>query len=115
MSYTGGPQIVNFRPSDEASWSLWAQCAKPGTPGMFPADGDHEGIQTAKAVCEVCPVRAECLTQALSTREKFGVWGGLTTDEREGLRRRDVRIATKSGCVRKTPTQMADSVLGEVA
>jgi WhiB family redox-sensing transcriptional regulator len=27
----------------------------------------------------------ECLRQALATREPYGVWGGTTESEREGL------------------------------
>ncbi len=41
--------------------------------------------ERAKAVCETCPVRVECLDWALATEEQFGVWGGLTADERRAL------------------------------
>ena len=41
----------------------------------------------AKAVCESCPVRAECLDHAVSSGERYGVWGGLTSDERLTWRR----------------------------
>jgi WhiB family transcriptional regulator, redox-sensing transcriptional regulator len=41
----------------------------------------------AKAVCESCPVRAECLDHAVSSGERYGVWGGLTSDERSTWRR----------------------------
>jgi WhiB family redox-sensing transcriptional regulator len=39
----------------------------------------------AKAICRRCPVIAACATFALSTREPYGVWGGLTPEERLGL------------------------------
>lgn len=32
-----------------------------------------------------CPVRAQCAAHALQVREPYGVWGGLTEDEREEL------------------------------
>jgi WhiB family redox-sensing transcriptional regulator len=32
-----------------------------------------------------CPVRVECATHALAVREPYGVWGGLTEDEREEM------------------------------
>jgi WhiB family redox-sensing transcriptional regulator len=32
-----------------------------------------------------CPVRAQCAAHALTVREPYGVWGGLTEDEREEL------------------------------
>lgn len=48
---------------------------------------------TAKAICATCPVVAECLDHALSVREPYGVWGGMTEHERAELltRRRRAR------------------------
>lgn len=42
----------------------------------------------AKAVCLGCPVRTECLADALDNRIEFGVWGGMTERERRALLRR---------------------------
>jgi WhiB family redox-sensing transcriptional regulator len=42
----------------------------------------------AKAVCMGCPVRTECLSDALDNRVEFGVWGGMTERERRALLRR---------------------------
>ncbi len=42
----------------------------------------------AKAVCTGCPVRTECLADALDNRVEFGVWGGMTERERRALLRR---------------------------
>jgi WhiB family redox-sensing transcriptional regulator len=50
-------------------------------------DESNEGIWYAKAVCEACPLTVKCLNKALDTRERWGVWGGLSTDERERLRK----------------------------
>jgi len=41
----------------------------------------------AKALCAVCPVVQECLNHALTVREPYGVWGGLTINERDQLLR----------------------------
>ncbi|MFM8191139.1 MAG: WhiB family transcriptional regulator [Candidatus Nanopelagicus sp.] len=38
-------------------------------------------IAQAKALCGLCPVRAKCLTAALSRAEPCGVWGGELFDE----------------------------------
>lgn len=43
--------------------------------------------QRAKAVCTSCPVRIECLEHAIASGERYGVWGGLTFDERVTFRR----------------------------
>lgn len=44
-------------------------------------------VDFAKSFCLLCPadVRRECLVGALSRSEPYGVWGGLTTDERNAL------------------------------
>jgi WhiB family redox-sensing transcriptional regulator len=42
----------------------------------------------AKAICARCPVRPDCLAYALDTGEAYGVWGGLSEDERRALLRR---------------------------
>ena len=33
-------------------------------------------VETAKAVCGECPVKEQCLADALERREPWGVWGG---------------------------------------
>lgn len=40
----------------------------------------------ARAICATCPVRLECLEHAIH-HEQFGVWGGLSSEEREQIRR----------------------------
>lgn len=39
----------------------------------------------AKALCAVCPVVQQCLEHALAVREPYGVWGGLTINERDSI------------------------------
>jgi WhiB family redox-sensing transcriptional regulator len=36
----------------------------------------------AKAICVTCPVKGDCLDYALTIREPYGIWGGLTEAER---------------------------------
>jgi WhiB family redox-sensing transcriptional regulator len=67
---------------------------------FFPERGDP--TMPAKAVCSQCPVRAECLRDALGQRERFGVWGGLSERERRVLRGRMVRGATIDTVVAET-------------
>jgi WhiB family redox-sensing transcriptional regulator len=42
----------------------------------------------AKRICIGCPVRQECLDYALVSNQRFGIWGGLTEEERRPVRRR---------------------------
>jgi len=48
----------------------------------------------AKAVCQGCPVRTECLADALDNRVEFGVWGGMTERERRALLRRRPNVTS---------------------
>lgn len=62
-----------------------AACRNEDLELFFAVDGREE---EAKAVCQRCPVRWECLTYALETRQRHGVWGGLTAEERVLLLRK---------------------------
>lgn len=44
-------------------------------------------LEMARSVCRYCPVRSDCLTEALLTDEPVGVWGGFTRPERERMLR----------------------------
>ena len=44
--------------------------------------------QSAKRVCASCPVRLECADYAIRAREPYGVWGGLSEDDREAIYRK---------------------------
>jgi WhiB family redox-sensing transcriptional regulator len=48
----------------------------------------------ARAACMSCPVRTECLADALDHRIEFGVWGGMTERERRALLRRHPHVAS---------------------
>lgn len=39
----------------------------------------------AKRVCVQCPVRLECADYAIRAREPYGVWGGLTEEDRDRI------------------------------
>lgn len=39
-------------------------------------------VDEARRYCFECPVQGDCLIYALQNNESFGVWGGLTPEER---------------------------------
>lgn len=88
-------QIVNMALSVTQSWTRYARCAEYGAPGMFPSDQDEVGIELAKQTCDGCPVKALCLADAMDRGEQWGVWGGLTTSERQAMRRNEQRRAAR--------------------
>lgn len=66
-------------------WRTQALCTKSDGDRWFPDPG---GTATpAKTICNQCPVQTQCLDQALTNNENFGIWGGLTPTERHHLKR----------------------------
>ncbi|WP_052442676.1 WhiB family transcriptional regulator [Streptacidiphilus neutrinimicus] len=75
--------------SSDITWKVDAACAGHPEPDMFYPDAKAVDVQAeAKRVCAVCPVRAECLLDALALAETQGVRGGLTQQERRPWHRR---------------------------
>ncbi|MGH3661796.1 MAG: WhiB family transcriptional regulator [Micromonosporaceae bacterium] len=68
-----------------ADWASQAAC-RDGDPDALFVQGAEQNV--AKRVCRGCPVRYECLADALDNRIEFGVWGGMTERERRALLRR---------------------------
>jgi len=66
-------------------WSARSACKGVDPDDLF-VTGAAQNL--AKAVCLACPVRTECLSDALDNRVEFGVWGGMTERERRALLRR---------------------------
>tara|TARA_R110002126_G_scaffold54261_2_gene146829 strand:- start:434 stop:703 length:270 start_codon:yes stop_codon:yes gene_type:complete len=42
-------------------------------------------VEQARAICEPCPVRVECLSYGID--EQYGIYGGYTASERLHIRR----------------------------
>ncbi len=73
-----------------ADWRGDAACSDVDVDLFFAVDDatQHEAV----AICESCPVRAECLEWALSTKEPHGVWGGCAEGERKQMLLGKVKI-----------------------
>ena len=73
----------------EPGWRSRSACR--GLPSDLFVSGEMmrpEEEAAAKRVCGGCPVVDDCLTYAIVNNIRFGVWGGLTGEERRPLRRR---------------------------
>ena len=66
-----------------ADWAAAAKCR--GTGDVLFAQGAAQ--RRVRVLCEDCPVRRECLAEALDDRIEWGVWGGMTERERRHLLR----------------------------
>ncbi|GIU96811.1 MAG: hypothetical protein KatS3mg013_0614 [Actinomycetota bacterium] len=72
------------RPPDR--WQDRAACFGVDPNVFFPVS--EEDAAPALAFCAVCRIREECLAWALRNGERYGVWGGLTEQQRRRLQRR---------------------------
>ena len=58
---------------------------------------ESSSVEAAIAVCQSCVVRLPCLSFALERDEPYGVWGGLTYQDRKAERRRLRESASADG------------------
>ena len=83
----GGPAVLVT--GMDISWRARAACRGADTNLFFVERSDPDAIAkraTARSICRGCPVRAEC--EHAGRREPIGMWGGLTAEERRGVRAR---------------------------
>jgi WhiB family transcriptional regulator, redox-sensing transcriptional regulator len=66
-------------------WAPRAACREASPDKLFVRGAEQN---QAKKVCATCPVRPECLAEALDNEIEWGVWGGMTERERRALLRR---------------------------
>lgn len=80
------PALVN-PVVDEWNWQLAGACRGMDVEAFFLPAGERRRskqrrIEAAKLTCQACPVIAQCRAYALRTREPYGVWGGLSEEDR---------------------------------
>ena len=79
-------------------WRHSASCRGHDPELFFPVGNSGPAlaqIAEAKEVCHRCPVAAQCLAWALDSGQDYGVWGGMSEQERRALKRRKARDARK--------------------
>ena len=62
-------------------WQAKAACTPEDSALMFSELGSK--VARMKAICANCPVQVQCL--ALGMDDEFGIFGGMTPDERKQL------------------------------
>ena len=75
-------------PSED--WTMRAKC-RGMEDALFPEASDQK---RARLVCSGCPVRFECLAEALDNRIEWGIWGGMTERERRLLLRQRTDVTS---------------------
>lgn len=87
--------------ADLWEWQAEGACRRAGTDTFFHPEGERGAqrrarVRSAKRICASCPVIERCLEHAFAVEEPYGVWGGLSEEERElhFARRRAVDAAS---------------------
>ena len=73
------------------NWAAHGACRSVDPDSLFAPGSAQNQVKT---VCRGCPVRTECLADALDNKMEFGVWGGLTERERRALLRRHPEVTS---------------------
>lgn len=71
-------------------WQMHARCRGMDSDVFFHPERERGPARVAreaaaKRVCKACPVLEQCREHALRVQEPYGVWGGLSPDERADL------------------------------
>jgi WhiB family redox-sensing transcriptional regulator len=113
LGITGlAPQLP--RPiADDWEWQEQAACRGLDTEMFFHPDGERGPRRrnreaAAKAICATCPVMQACRTQALALHEPYGIWGGLSEDDREAIINRRAHRRVEPAAVAAT-TEVASA------
>lgn len=67
------------------AWMNRGSCRGQDQRIWFPGKG--QSLERARAICDTCPVRVDCLQHALSNPDLSGIWAGTSHKERTRLRR----------------------------
>jgi WhiB family redox-sensing transcriptional regulator len=84
--------------ADLWDWQLRGLCRGKDSSLFFHPEGERGAARSsretaAKEICMNCPVQISCADHALKVREPYGVWGGMTEEEREEHHARQKALA----------------------
>lgn len=86
---------------DVWEWQYKGACRNMDTEVFFHPEGERGGTrrrraEAAKAICATCPVINECREYALAAHEPYGVWGGMSEEERRDYLQQHRRLERRS-------------------
>lgn len=61
-------------------------------PDEYLTKESHRVINLAKAICNSCVIKEQCLDYAIESREEHGILGSMTPQERQKYARQNGRI-----------------------
>lgn len=89
-------ELIHFK---EETWMEDANCLDRDSSEFFHPDGERGNsrrrrIVAAKEICSRCVVIEQCRKYSIDNNEPYGVWGGLSEDERrEEIRKQSRNIS----------------------
>ena len=71
-------------------WQLQGACREVDSRLFFHPESERGPARSNRAskalkICATCPVLEQCRRHALAVREPYGIWGGLTEDQRAAI------------------------------
>jgi WhiB family redox-sensing transcriptional regulator len=90
--YFGGVFDARYQEA-RIEWVARALCLSRDPDDLFVRGAAQ---RQATVICRHCPVRAECLADALDNQMEFGIWGGLTENQRRALLRQHPEVVSWS-------------------
>jgi WhiB family redox-sensing transcriptional regulator len=97
-------------------WQLEGACREADPRLFFHPEGERgparrKRDEAAVKVCAGCPVIQECRNHGLTVREPYGVWGGLTEEDREEVYAQERRARREQRqAARQQPAVALDDV-----
>lgn len=91
----------------DKTWATEAACRDCEPDALFVRGAAQ---RSARMICYQCPVRIDCLVDALDSNSSFGVWGGITERERRAVLKRYPNERNWHGRI----TQGADALALEI-
>ena len=76
--------------TDIWDWQMHGACRGMDSGFFFHPEGERGPARAnrearAKQICGTCPVLEQCRRHALAVHEPYGVWGGLSEEERAAI------------------------------
>jgi WhiB family redox-sensing transcriptional regulator len=86
------------------NWQILGRCSTPAAEEYF---GGGRATRAVQGRCLGCPVRLECLADALDNRITHGMWGGLSSNARGQMVRRHPGIKSWTSLLRSLKEALA--------
>jgi WhiB family redox-sensing transcriptional regulator len=75
--------LLDFRLTDkDTDWMDLAACKNMDTDKFFFHHAGRQQIKGVVEICNQCPVRERCRDWAVTNEITYGIWGGLTPNQR---------------------------------